>query len=113
MRPNFRIGVERCADVGFGGGDEGDDLLLVSRQGLAVDVGGDPLTDDFLGDAEVAVSGFLVLLARGEKACAADNGGGEHQKDAFHITADFNFHLSLAVGVLFVMIEIYLGSFEL
>ena len=86
---HFRMGVERCADVGLGGGDEGVDLLVVGRHGLAVDVGGDPLTDDFLGDAEVAVSGFLVLLARGEKACAADDGGGEQHEKLLHFVYCF------------------------
>ena len=85
----FRTEVERSAQVALGGGDKGDDHLLVSRHGLAVDFGADPLTDDFLGDAEVAVSGFLVLLARGEKACAADNGGGEHNEKLLHFVYCF------------------------
>ena len=42
-----------------------------------------PVLDNH-GDA-LAGGVFLVFLARGEKACAADNGGGEHHEDSFHI----------------------------
>lgn len=73
------IDTERGAQIAFGGRGEGDDILVVGQGGFAVRFGQYSLTDDLFLNLEV-----LVFLARGEKACAADDGGGEHHEKFLH-----------------------------
>ena len=70
----FRTHSERCAQIGFCGGDKSIDSFGVGSRWLAVNIGFYPLSDDLLGNFEVDFLPSHFLLYSGAVSVLAQGG---------------------------------------